>query len=372
MKKISAIGFALLSGSALFAGEATSNVRFSTFLEKNFYGISFRMILILALGAIFFAFLKGFMSLCKSIQDQNIDNLQKSAKAGNSQAQYQLGRHYECGDQVPKDPAQALAWYRLAARQGSKKALRRLVTIKLFGKKSKEEKLQITKFLAPYNTCCFSLSALTVVGFGIALLVLERISYDWMFLFGALGAMCILAVLLPRFLQNKICWGIWEAFICYILLHSVFAVFIGFWGVAVWLTASIILGGAMIAQRLGDDEEQMTASRVTSILVFLALLAACWWCDITWWWMALAGALVLFTAFGLCVSKKDFTATWFLFVGAVCCDIFHASWYLMIGFAGITWFSHQCIKSTLNGLREYCRREVAEENVSPVAEKSDQ
>lgn len=42
----------------------------------------------------------------------------KKAEAGNANAQFDLGFHYECGDGVRKDLVEAVKWYRKAAEQG--------------------------------------------------------------------------------------------------------------------------------------------------------------------------------------------------------------------------------------------------------------
>src|SRR5258708_37964460 len=41
--------------------------------------------------------------------------LMAKANAGNAEAEFLVGTKYELGAQVPKDPAQAAAWYRKAA-----------------------------------------------------------------------------------------------------------------------------------------------------------------------------------------------------------------------------------------------------------------
>ena len=43
----------------------------------------------------------------------------KKAEAGDSTAQYNLGQMYRTGRGVPKDFAEAVKWYRLAAEQGN-------------------------------------------------------------------------------------------------------------------------------------------------------------------------------------------------------------------------------------------------------------
>ena len=46
----------------------------------------------------------------------------KKAEAGKANAQYYLGVLYALGDGVPKDDAEALKWWRLAAEQGNDEA----------------------------------------------------------------------------------------------------------------------------------------------------------------------------------------------------------------------------------------------------------
>ncbi len=54
----------------------------------------------------------------------------RAANQGDADAQYSLGRLYENGTGVPKDTAQAAAWYRKAADQGHADAKQRLETLK--------------------------------------------------------------------------------------------------------------------------------------------------------------------------------------------------------------------------------------------------
>ena len=50
--------------------------------------------------------------------EEYIEHLLKDAAKGRTFAQMALGMRYEKGDGVPKDAAQAVKWYRLAAEQG--------------------------------------------------------------------------------------------------------------------------------------------------------------------------------------------------------------------------------------------------------------
>ena len=54
----------------------------------------------------------------ESQTDQPIATIRKQAKAGDPQAQYQLGRAFAQGEEVPQDKAEAVRWYRKAAEQG--------------------------------------------------------------------------------------------------------------------------------------------------------------------------------------------------------------------------------------------------------------
>lgn len=65
-----------------------------------------------------------------------------AARAGNSHAQYLLGRMYEEGDGVTKDSAAAVKWYRLAAESGHAVSQRRLAGAYALGRGvEKDEKL---------------------------------------------------------------------------------------------------------------------------------------------------------------------------------------------------------------------------------------
>lgn len=65
-----------------------------------------------------------------------------AAEAGDSQARYLLGRMYEEGDGVSKDPTAAVKWYRLAAEAGHATSQRRLAGAYALGRGvEKDEKL---------------------------------------------------------------------------------------------------------------------------------------------------------------------------------------------------------------------------------------
>jgi TPR repeat protein len=55
--------------------------------------------------------------------------LERAAVGGLREAQYALGLRYDQGDGVAADDAQAVTWYRAAARQGNTAALQRLRAI---------------------------------------------------------------------------------------------------------------------------------------------------------------------------------------------------------------------------------------------------
>lgn len=59
--------------------------------------------------------------------------LMAKANAGNAEAEFLVGAKYELGAQVPKDPAQAAAWYRKAADKGYPQAEHSLGILYEFG-----------------------------------------------------------------------------------------------------------------------------------------------------------------------------------------------------------------------------------------------
>ena len=61
-----------------------------------------------------------------SIQAQTIDELKAKAEQGLAEAQNKLGDCYRLGDGVTKDYAEAVKWYRKAAKQGHKGAKEKL------------------------------------------------------------------------------------------------------------------------------------------------------------------------------------------------------------------------------------------------------
>ena len=70
---------------------------------------------IVAAGAVLVALAAGV-----PVQAQNpeLDGLRERAEQGDAEAQFRLGRMYDHGVDVPKDPAETVRWYRLAAEQG--------------------------------------------------------------------------------------------------------------------------------------------------------------------------------------------------------------------------------------------------------------
>lgn len=69
----------------------------------------------------------------RSLEADNLAFLQREANAGNLEAQYQLGRLYETGDKLERDPQKAITWYTSAANQGYDEAQYRLALIYLYG-----------------------------------------------------------------------------------------------------------------------------------------------------------------------------------------------------------------------------------------------
>lgn len=66
------------------------------------------------------------LSLPDCATADDIALLQKLASTGDATSQFELGREYEEGIDVPKDYAQAVAWYRKAANQGNVDAQKQL------------------------------------------------------------------------------------------------------------------------------------------------------------------------------------------------------------------------------------------------------
>ena len=77
----------------------------------------------------------GFCALSVSsvIAADDIEKLSESAKAGDAESQYKMGRAYDKGKGVEKDEVEATRWYARAGRQGHKKALYELGHQYFFG-----------------------------------------------------------------------------------------------------------------------------------------------------------------------------------------------------------------------------------------------
>ena len=58
----------------------------------------------------------------RSSSQQNIHQIQKQADAGDASAQNALGKAYQDGTGLPRDPVKAAVWYRKAAEQGNAEA----------------------------------------------------------------------------------------------------------------------------------------------------------------------------------------------------------------------------------------------------------
>ena len=59
-------------------------------------------------------------------QDNKVAACRKAAEKGDAEAQYRLGRMYDDGTGVGQSSAMAARWYRKAAEQGQKTAIKRL------------------------------------------------------------------------------------------------------------------------------------------------------------------------------------------------------------------------------------------------------
>lgn len=66
-------------------------------------------------------------------QDSNLALLQREANAGNTDAQYQLGRMYDTGDKLERDRQKAVTWFTSAANQGHAESQYRLAIAYLYG-----------------------------------------------------------------------------------------------------------------------------------------------------------------------------------------------------------------------------------------------
>jgi TPR repeat protein len=66
-------------------------------------------------------------------RDSNLALLQREANAGNSEAQFQLGRLYDTGEKLERDRKKAITWYTSAANQGHAESQYRLAIAYLYG-----------------------------------------------------------------------------------------------------------------------------------------------------------------------------------------------------------------------------------------------
>ena len=73
------------------------------------------------------------LSASSVIAADDIEKLRESAKAGDAESQYKMGRAYDKGKGVEKDEVEATRWYARAGRQGHKKALYELGHQYFFG-----------------------------------------------------------------------------------------------------------------------------------------------------------------------------------------------------------------------------------------------
>ncbi len=75
-----------------------------------------------------------------------ISDIQKKADAGDSAAQYSLGRAYESGNGIPKRTDQAAIWYRKAADQGNEKAQNSLGVLYWLGDGVEKDKAEAVRW----------------------------------------------------------------------------------------------------------------------------------------------------------------------------------------------------------------------------------
>ena len=78
---------------------------------------------------------------------QAVPKLKVAAEKGHKKAQYRLGRCYEKGHGVAKDPVQAVKWYQLSAKQDYAKAQYRLGKCYMKGKGVAVDEQQATLLL---------------------------------------------------------------------------------------------------------------------------------------------------------------------------------------------------------------------------------
>ncbi len=78
-----------------------------------------------------------------------VEDLRAKADRGDAAAQYSLGQMYSNGDEgLPKDPEQAVRWWRLAAEQGHPLSQYRLGLMYRFGKGVTKDYVQAYKWVS--------------------------------------------------------------------------------------------------------------------------------------------------------------------------------------------------------------------------------
>lgn len=77
----------------------------------------------------------------------DLTSLQKSADAGDAEAQFQVGRVYLRGDGVPKDEGKAAEWFRRAAEQGNFKAQHNLGAMAFEGRGIPQDDREAARWL---------------------------------------------------------------------------------------------------------------------------------------------------------------------------------------------------------------------------------
>jgi len=67
------------------------------------------------------------------LESSNLALLQREANAGNSEAQFELGKLYDAGSKLERDRAKAITWYSSAAKQGHRESQYRLAVAYIYG-----------------------------------------------------------------------------------------------------------------------------------------------------------------------------------------------------------------------------------------------
>ncbi|MDC0283092.1 sel1 repeat family protein [bacterium] len=95
---------------------------------------------------VFLAVILGLLLCVPVFSDEKFRELVVKAKAGDADAQFNLGVMYEFGEGVPKDLAEALKWWRKAAEQGHAKAQFNLGEMYYLGKGVPKNNVEAAKW----------------------------------------------------------------------------------------------------------------------------------------------------------------------------------------------------------------------------------